>query len=155
MPLGEGVCLIAQTPRCSSRLLFFKQLSADGVVRVWQELFQAVSRGLQCSPLVFHLHPLCFSAILFLHTLSPPTSILNDTFFLKFESESEIAQSCPTLCDPMDCSPPGSSVHGIPQARILEWVAISLFRGFSRPRDRTRVSGIAGRRFTVSHQGNP
>ena len=40
------------------------------------------------------------------------------------ESESEVAQSCPTLCDPMDCSPPGSSVHGIPQARILEWVAI-------------------------------
>ena len=40
-------------------------------------------------------------------------------------SESEVTQSCPTLCDPMDCSPPGSSVHGILQARILEWVAIS------------------------------
>ena len=38
-------------------------------------------------------------------------------------------QSCPTLCDPMDCSPPGSSVHGILQARILEWVAISFSRG--------------------------
>ena len=44
-------------------------------------------------------------------------------------------QSCPTLCDPMDCSPPGSSVYGILQARILEWVAISFSRGFSRPRD--------------------
>ena len=43
----------------------------------------------------------------------------------KDESESEIAQSCPTLCDPMDCSPPDSSVHGILQARALEWVAIS------------------------------
>ena len=42
---------------------------------------------------------------------------------------SEVTQSCLTLCDPMDCSPPGSSVHGIFQARILEWVAIS----FSRP----------------------
>ena len=42
------------------------------------------------------------------------------------ESESEVAQSCPTLCDPMDCSPPVSSVHGISQARILEWVAVSL-----------------------------
>ena len=38
---------------------------------------------------------------------------------------SEVAQSCPTLCDPVDCSPPGSSIHGILQARILEWVAIS------------------------------
>ena len=46
-------------------------------------------------------------------------------------------QSCLTLCDPLDCSPPGSSVHGILQARILEWVAMSFFRGFSRPRDRT------------------
>ena len=44
---------------------------------------------------------------------------------LKVKRESEVAQSCPTLCDPMDCSMPGSSVHGIFQARILEWVAIS------------------------------
>ena len=43
------------------------------------------------------------------------------------EQVSEVAQSCPTLCDPVDCSPPGSSVHGILQARILEWVAISFF----------------------------
>ena len=50
-------------------------------------------------------------------------------------SESEVAQSCPTLCDPMDCSPPGSSVHGIFQARVLEWVAISFSRGSSQPRD--------------------
>ena len=49
---------------------------------------------------------------------------------------SEVAQSCPTLCDPMDCSLPSSSVHGILQARILEWVAISFSRGSSRPRDR-------------------
>ena len=45
------------------------------------------------------------------------------------------AQSCPTLCDPMDCSPPGSSVHGISQARILEWVAVPSSSGSSRPRD--------------------
>ena len=44
------------------------------------------------------------------------------------ESESEVAQSCLTLGDPMDCGPPGSSVHGILQARILEWVAISFSR---------------------------
>ena len=65
------------------------------------------------------------------------------------ESESEVAQSCPTLCDPMDCSLPGSLVHGIFQARILEWAAISFSRGSSQPRDWTRVSRIAGRRFTV------
>ena len=41
---------------------------------------------------------------------------------------SEVAQSCPTLCDPVDCSPPGSSIHGILQARIVEWVAISFSR---------------------------
>ena len=46
--------------------------------------------------------------------------------FMKVKSESEVAQSCPTLCDPMDCSPPGSSVHGIFQARVLEWVAITV-----------------------------
>ena len=45
------------------------------------------------------------------------------------------AQSYLTLCDPIDCSPPGSSVHGILQARMLEWVAISFFRGSSQPRD--------------------
>ena len=54
-------------------------------------------------------------------------------------------QSCPTLCDPMDCSPPGSSVHGILQARILEWVVMPFSRGSSQPRDRTRVSCTAGR----------
>ena len=45
--------------------------------------------------------------------------------YMKVKSQSEVAQSCPTLSDPMDCSPPGSSVHGIFQARTLEWVAIS------------------------------
>ena len=53
------------------------------------------------------------------------------------------------LCDPMDCSLPGSSVHGILQARVLEWVAISFSRGSSQPGDQTRVSHIAGRRFTL------
>ena len=60
-----------------------------------------------------------------------------------------VAQSCPTLCSPMDCSPPGSSVHGILQARILEWVAAPFSRGDSPPRDRTQISCIAGRFFTI------
>ena len=54
------------------------------------------------------------------------------------------AHSCLTLCDPMDCSPLGSSIHGISQARILEWVAISFSRGSFRPRDQTQVFWIAG-----------
>ena len=57
-------------------------------------------------------------------------------------------QLCPTLCDSMDCSPPGSSVHGILQARILEWVAISSSRGTSRYRDQTPVSYIGPRNNT-------
>ena len=63
---------------------------------------------------------------------------------------SEVAQSCLTLCNPVDCSLPGSSVHGILQARILEWVAISFSRGSSQPRDRTWVSRIGGRCFNLS-----
>ena len=55
---------------------------------------------------------------------------------------------CSTLCDPMDCRLPGSSVCGILQASVLEWVAISFSRGSSWPRDRTRVSHIVGRHFT-------
>ena len=59
----------------------------------------------------------------------------------------KLLQSCLTLCDPMECSPPGSSVHGILQARTLEWVAMLFSRRSSRPRDR-RVSCIIGRSFT-------
>ena len=62
---------------------------------------------------------------------------------------SEVAQSCPTLCNPMDCSLPGSSVHGIFQATVLEWIAISFSRGSSWPRDWTQVSYIVDTRFTV------
>ena len=63
-------------------------------------------------------------------------------------------QSCPTLCNPMDCSLPGSSVHGILQARILEWVAVPSSRGSSLPRDQTHISymspAFAGKFFTTS-----
>ena len=60
-----------------------------------------------------------------------------------------VAQSCLTLCDAMDCSLSGSSVHWISQARILDWVAISFSRGSSQPRDQMQVSCIAGRFFTI------
>ena len=69
-----------------------------------------------------------------------------------------VAELHPTLlwlpC-PMDCSPPGSSVHRIPQARILEWVAILFFRGSSRSRNRTHVSCSAGMFFTTEPPGKP
>ena len=69
--------------------------------------------------------------------------------FRRVESESEVAQSCPTLCDPVDCSLPGFSIYGILQARIMEWVTISFSRGSSPPRDRTQASCIGGRHFNL------
>ena len=64
-----------------------------------------------------------------------------------------VAKSCLTLCKPMNCSLAGSSVDGISQVRILEWVAISFFRGSSQPRNQTHVSYLAGKFFTTESQG--
>ena len=75
----------------------------------------------------------------------PPSALV------KYLCNGDLAsgQSCLTLCGPKDCSPPGSSVHGTLQARILEWAAIPFSRGSSRPQDRTRLSCTAGRFFTL------
>ena len=62
---------------------------------------------------------------------------------------AKLLQSCLTLCDPMDCSPPGSSIHGILQAKILEWVAVPSSSGCSWPSDPTHMSLISGRFFTL------
>ena len=62
-------------------------------------------------------------------------------------------QSCLTLCDPMDCYLPGSSVHGISQKRTLEWIAVSYSRGLSRPRDQSHISCLASRFFTTEPFG--
>ena len=64
-------------------------------------------------------------------------------------NQGSVTQSCSTLHDPMNCRPPGSYVHGHLQARILEWIAISFFRGYSWPRDQTQVSCTSSRFFTV------
>ena len=63
-----------------------------------------------------------------------------------------VSQPCPTLCDPMDCSPPGSPVHGILWARMLEWVVIAFSRGSTWPRDWTHFSCLAGR-FFINFRG--
>ena len=74
---------------------------------------------------------------------------------LKMKAKVLVAQSCPTFCDPMDCNLPGSSVHGVSQARILEWVAISFSRGSSWLRDQTQVSCIAADSLTSEPPGKP
>ena len=65
-----------------------------------------------------------------------------------------VGQSCLTLCDPLDCRPPGSSVHGISQARILEWVAVSFSRDSSQPWIESASLALAGRFFTLSLLGS-
>ena len=88
----------------------------------------------------------------FLRVLWTAWRSLQEISEVKWRSEvkwSEFAQSCATSYDPMDCSLPGSSAHGIFQTIVLEWTAILFSRGSSQPRDRTRVSRTVDRRFTV------
>ena len=110
----------------------------------WTGLISLLSKGLSraFSNTTVQNHQLFGIQLLYGSTL---TSIHRK----KESKESQVAQSCPTLCNPMDCSLPGSSVHGIFQARIQEWVAISFSRGSSQLRDQTQVSCIVGRHFTV------
>ena len=102
------------------------------------------------------------------HLLAPHLLSILDTVYLLRVSEDDrpfssyssqstlfsvcvlVAQSCLTLCDPIDCGPPGSSVYGFLQARIPEWVAMPSSRGPSQPRDGTQVSCTAGGFFTES-----
>ena len=70
--------------------------------------------------------------------------------FIHFRGDTNL-----TLCYAMDCSPPGSSVHGILQARILEWVAISFSRGSSQPRDRTWISALQADALSSEPPGKP
>ena len=74
---------------------------------------------------------------------------------LPFPKVCVCAQSCPTLCDPMDCSPPGSSVQRISQARILEWVAISFSRDIPDPGIKPKFLYLVGRSFTTELPGKP
>ena len=90
-----------------------------------------------------------FHVAVFLQNLNSLTRVPYTWKQKYFFMRSEVTQSCATLWDLMNCSLPGSSVHGLFQARVLEWVAISFSRGSSQPRDWTQVSHIAGRCFTI------
>ena len=85
----------------------------------------------KCHKICIKIIPECSSVFLF------------RVFVIVFCCYCMHAQSCPTVCDPMDYSPPGSSVHGILQARILEWVTMLSCRGSSQPWDQTCVSSIS------------
>ena len=89
---------------------------------------------------IHKIHPLIILKYLFQESSSRKLSC---------SDKSEVIQSCPTLCDPMDCRLPGFSSHGIFHARVLEWVAISSSRGSSWTRDRSQVSCITSKCFTI------
>ena len=105
------------------------------------------------APILFSL---CFpsSSSLFCCSFSSLYQVQQKSFYIHIPFTYG-AQLQPTLCNPLYCSLPGSSVHGIFQARILKWVAISSSRGSSQPRDQTYVSCMTGRFFTAEPLGKP
>ena len=109
--------------------------------RIWNS-----STGIPSPPLALFLVMLSKAHLISHSRMSGSRCMITPWLWKK---ESEVSQSCPTLCGPVDCSLPGSSGHGILQARGLEWVAISFSRGSSQPRDWTRVSHIGGRCFNL------
>ena len=111
-------------------------------------LFHSTQSLLWSSLCHLHHHLLWFLAVFFAPIKFFVFLAVSKCLIL-LEVEVLIAQSCPTLCNPMDCSTPGSSFHGVLQARILEWVAIPFSRGSSQSRDRTMVSCTAGGFFTI------
>ena len=110
-------------------------------------LFQEIFPTQGSNPYLWHLLHWQADSLPLPHLGSPWSSIK--------PGESVVAQLCLTLWDPMDCSPLGSSVHGILWARILEWAAIPLSRGSSQSGDPTWVSHIAGKFFTIWATGKP
>ena len=105
-------------------------------------------------PLPFPNPAWTFGSSQFTHCWSLAWGILSITLLeCEVKKWSEVAQPFPTLCDPMDCSLPGSFIHGVFQARVLEWVAISFSRGSSWPRDRAWVSRIPCRNLSSEPPG--
>ena len=118
----------------------------------------SISRGLEIEGLssvtylCWHRAPYSQSGSTWVYSISLLTVLVAHIYIYVYVyvyfSEVKIAQSCPTLATPCTVELPGFSVHGILQARILEWVAISFSRASSQPRNRTQVSCIVGRFFT-------
>ena len=87
-----------------------------------------------------------------IHIISFPSFFITNLsipFLERVKAKVLVTQSCLTLCDAVDCSSPGTSVHEISQARTLEWVVMPFSRGSYQPRDQTHVSCTAGRFFTI------
>ena len=121
-------CLLHEAPRSCSWRCFLSPLNIHST---------------SAPPPLSLLKPAFYFLIkLFLHMLkqlfTPTISYVS--LYLSISVQCSVPQSCLTLCDPMDCSPSGSSVHRISQERILEWVALSYSRGSSWSRDWTRIS---------------
>ena len=113
------------------------------------DLFSMLPVFLACISLCSSIAYMQFtSACLFIHMCVHVGTHTHTHKYMQTKPKVLVAPSCLTLCNPMDYSPPGSFVHGILQAGILEWVAFSFSRGFSRPRDQTQISRIAGGFFT-------
>ena len=112
------------------------------------------------TPMLFHTSGQCHASMLFylsrifllnscIHCSVTKLCLTLTSWTTAVLKWSEVAQSCSTLCDLMDCSLQCSSIHGIFQARVLEWVAICFSRGSSWPRDWILISCIVGRCFTI------
>ena len=130
------------TPDCLTCLLGNLYAGQEATVRTpygttdWFRIEKGVPQGSLLSPCLFNLYAEHIMRNSGMDELQTGIKIgrrnINNLRYV-CESESEVAQSCPTLSDLMDCSLPGSSVHGIFQARVLEWVAISLTRDLPDP----------------------
>ena len=141
--LSAGFLLIKELFSCH-----FILITPGFIVPAWYILYV-------CGP---HLHTdVCLNALFSqipFPVLPQEVSQLCGWCSCKLCSACVLTQSCLTLCNPLDCSPLGSSAHGIRQAKILERVAISFFKGYSWPRGWTWVSCIAGSFFTTEPPGN-
>ena len=127
------------TPTCQSEEKLSSMKSVTGVKSVGDHCYR-INADCKWSLIIFGLY--CW--------LCKEDKISNAYFVCVLA-----VQSSPTLCDPMDCSPPGSSVYGILQARILEWVAIPFSRGSSQPRDLTQVSALQADSLPSEPQKKP